>query len=217
MNRAKKPENLNKNRYRDISPYDETRVILLAGENGDYINANYVNMEIPGSGIINRYIATQGTHSPKTQLFFYYLFYCLGPLASTVTDFWQMVLEAGTGLIVMLTPLVERGRVKCHQYWPMCGDVLRVGKLEVSCLKQEAHQSGSFVFREFLLRDTERNEERDVSQMQYLAWPDHGVPDSPSQFLEFTARVRAGRVGMVEPTIVHCSAGIGMFPIPLIA
>jgi len=59
-NEARKTDNLNKNRYKDISPYDETRVVLSQGENGDYINANYVNMEIPGSGIVNRYIATQG-------------------------------------------------------------------------------------------------------------------------------------------------------------
>jgi tyrosine-protein phosphatase non-receptor type 4 len=45
--------------------------------------------------------------------------------------------------------------------------------------------------------------------MQYLAWPDHGVPDDSLQFLEFTERVRKARVGMVEPTVVHCSAGIG--------
>jgi protein tyrosine phosphatase len=32
----------------------------MGGTSGGYINANYVNMEIPGSGIINRYIATQG-------------------------------------------------------------------------------------------------------------------------------------------------------------
>jgi tyrosine-protein phosphatase non-receptor type 4 len=32
----------------------------MVGTSGDYINANYVNMEIPSSGIINRYIATQG-------------------------------------------------------------------------------------------------------------------------------------------------------------
>lgn len=52
-------------------------------------------------------------------------------------------------------------------------------------------------------------EERHISHMQYLAWPDHGVPDNSVQFLEFTERVRKARVGMVEPTIVHCSAGIG--------
>ncbi|KAK6631145.1 hypothetical protein RUM43_014241 [Polyplax serrata] len=190
-NEAKKSENQSKNRYRDISPYDETRVILLDGECGDYINASYVNMEIPGSGIVNRYIATQG------------------PLSSTVGHFWQMVLEAGTGLVVMLTPLAERGRPKCHQYWPNVDDVLQINDLEISCVKEETDNSESFVFREFLLKDLKRNEERDISHMQYLAWPDHGVPDSPTEFLTFTQRVRAARAGMAEPTLVHCSAGIG--------
>jgi len=59
----------------------------------------------------------------------------------------------------------------------------------------------------FLFLQTE--EERHISHMQYLAWPDHGVPDDSAQFLEFTQRVRKARVGMVEPTMVHCSAGIG--------
>ena len=48
-------ENSSKNRYRDISPYDSTRVILSECPGGDYINANHVVMTIPGSGIINRY------------------------------------------------------------------------------------------------------------------------------------------------------------------
>lgn len=52
-------------------------------------------------------------------------------------------------------------------------------------------------------------EERDISHMQYLAWPDHGVPEDWIRFVEFTERVRVARRGMVEPTIVHCSAGIG--------
>ena len=43
------------------SPTDDaTRVLLTAADSGDYINANFVNMEIPGSGIVNRYIAAQG-------------------------------------------------------------------------------------------------------------------------------------------------------------
>lgn len=45
--------------------------------------------------------------------------------------------------------------------------------------------------------------------MQYLSWPDHGVPGDVVRFLSFTAEVRALRAGMVEPAIVHCSAGIG--------
>ena len=40
--------------------------------------------------------------------------------------------------------------------------------------------------------------------MQYIAWPDHGVPDDPADFLDFVIRVRKNRIGMVEPTVVHC-------------
>lgn len=102
--------------------------------NGDYINANYVNMEIPGSGIINRYIATQG------------------PLSSTVTDFWQMVLEAGSTLVVMLTTLIERGRAKCHQYWPGLEETLTLRNLTLQCTSETVEDT--FVFREFVLTDT---------------------------------------------------------------
>ncbi|KAK0075318.1 hypothetical protein PV326_011685 [Microctonus aethiopoides] len=45
--------------------------------------------------------------------------------------------------------------------------------------------------------------------MQYCGWPDHGVPNDWRQFTKFTERVRAARTGMVEPAVVHCSAGIG--------
>ena len=41
-----------------------------------------------------------------------------GPLSSTCVDFWIMVWETQSPLIVMLTPVCERGRVKCHPYWP---------------------------------------------------------------------------------------------------
>ncbi|XP_063233077.1 tyrosine-protein phosphatase non-receptor type 4 isoform X2 [Bacillus rossius redtenbacheri] len=188
---ARKPLNQAKNRYHDIWPYDATRVVLVAGTSGDYINANYVNMEIPGSGIINRYIATQG------------------PLPGTVADFWQMVLEAQSTLVVMVTPLAERGRSKCHKYWPQPGEAGEFGHLRVACLKEEADETGSFVFREFRLTCPETQEERHISHMQYLAWPDHGVPEDSTRFLQFARRVRQARAGMVEPTVVHCSAGIG--------
>ncbi|KAG7171479.1 Tyrosine-protein phosphatase non-receptor type 4-like 3 [Homarus americanus] len=167
---ARRPDNEKKNRYRDISPYDTTRVILTNAVSGDYINASYVNMEIQGSGIINRYIASQG------------------PLAGTCTDFWQMV-------------------VKCHRYWPRLYETVDFGTLQVTCLKEE--ETPGFAFREFTLINTENQDERHITHMQYLAWPDHGVPEDSTDFLNFVAQVRQARTGMVEPTIVHCSAGIG--------
>ncbi|CAG2193169.1 MEG [Mytilus edulis] len=187
MNAARLDANIAKNRYRDISPYDQTRVILKGLT--DYINANYVNMEIPGSGIVNRYIAAQG------------------PLPATCTDFWQMVWEQHTSLLVMLTMKNERGRVKCHQYWPDMYETLDYGALQITCVKED--ESTSFAFREFNLTNIETREERHISHMQYIAWPDHGVPDDPGDFLDFVIKVRERRQGMVEPTVVHCSAGIG--------
>ncbi|KFM70585.1 hypothetical protein X975_16446, partial [Stegodyphus mimosarum] len=189
MNIAKLPENLIKNRYRDISPYDSTRVILLNSSNGDYINASHVHMEIPTSGIINRYIATQG------------------PLSNTTSDFWLMVWEQQSTLIVMVTTLMERGRSKCHKYWPKLYDTLDLGMLRITCIREQ--ESLSFAFREFTLINSENNEERHITHMQYTSWPDHGVPDDASDFLEFVSQVRQNRVGMVDSTIVHCSAGIG--------
>ncbi|XP_052682171.1 tyrosine-protein phosphatase non-receptor type 4-like isoform X7 [Crassostrea angulata] len=191
MNAARLDDNIAKNRYRDISPYDQTRVILKEQNTsgGDYINANYVNMEIPGSGIVNRYIAAQG------------------PLPKTCTDFWQMVWEQHSSLVVMLTTKVEKGRVKCHQYWPEMYETMDYGLLQITCVKEE--ETPSFAFREFNLTHVETSEERHISHMQYIAWPDHNVPDDPADFLEFVLKVRQRRMGMVEPTIVHCSAGIG--------
>jgi tyrosine-protein phosphatase non-receptor type 4 len=184
-------KNVNKNRYRDISPYDTTRVILKNAASGDYINANYVNMKINGTDITNNYIATQG------------------PLQSTSEDFWQMVLEENCNLIVMLTTIVERGRAKCHKYWPNPGECLTMENMIVNCIREETDAAESFVFRDFILTDVQNNSERQIKHMQYVAWPDHGVPDSPAQFLSFTEKVREVRKGDPSPVVVHCSAGIG--------
>ncbi|XP_071446930.1 tyrosine-protein phosphatase non-receptor type 4 isoform X1 [Hetaerina americana] len=201
---ARRPENAAKNRYRDIAPYDSTRVILDSNVSGDYINANFVNMEIPGSGIINRYIATQG------------------PLPNTVADFWQMVFESQSTLVVMLTALSERGRAKCHKYWPdMDEEEIEVpgseGQLRISCISEEEDDDHGFAYREFELKNIQTGDDKRVMHMQYSAWPDHGVPEEGSQFLGFVSRVRSARKGITEPVIVHCSAGIGRTGVLILA
>ncbi|GAB5575593.1 tyrosine-protein phosphatase non-receptor type 4 isoform X10 [Prionailurus iriomotensis] len=187
MSCAKLPQNISKNRYRDISPYDATRVILKGNE--DYINANYINMEIPSSSIINQYIA------------------CQGPLPHTCTDFWQMTWEQGSSMVVMLTTQVERGRVKCHQYWPEPTASSSYGCYQVTCHSEEGNTA--YIFRKMTLFNQEKNESRQLTQIQYIAWPDHGVPDDSSDFLDFVCHVRNKRAGKEEPIVVHCSAGIG--------
>jgi len=185
------PDNAAKNRYKDISPYDATRVKLTDCPTGDYINANHVVMEVPGSGIVNRYIATQG------------------PLSSTCIDFWYMVMEQESPLVIMLTTVVERGRVKCHKYWPDLDTTLLYGSISVTCTREENKES--FSYRDFTLVEVETGTERLVSQMQYLSWPDHGTPSDTVEFVQFVESVRDFREksATVAPTIVHCSAGIG--------
>ncbi|XP_063790054.1 tyrosine-protein phosphatase non-receptor type 4 [Pseudophryne corroboree] len=187
MSCAKLPQNISKNRYRDISPYDATRVILHVGD--DYINANYINMEIPSSSIINRYIA------------------CQGPLPNTCPDFWQMTWEQGSSIVAMLTTQVERGRVKCHQYWPEPTNSSEFGNFQISCHSEDGNPA--YVFREMTLTNLDKNESRPLIQIQYTAWPDHGVPDDSSDFLDFVCLVRQKRFNNDAPVIVHCSAGIG--------
>ncbi|XP_036903464.1 tyrosine-protein phosphatase non-receptor type 3 isoform X5 [Sturnira hondurensis] len=183
---AKLPQNLDKNRYKDVLPYDTTRVLLQGSE--DYINASYVNMEVPAADLVNKYIAAQG------------------PLPHTCAQFWQVVWDQKLPLIVMLTTLTERGRTKCHQYWPDPPDVAEHGNFHIRCQSEDC--TIAYVFREILVTNTKTGEEHTVTHLQYVAWPDHGVPDDSSDFLEFVSYVRSLRVD-AEPVLVHCSAGIG--------
>ncbi|CAH0715739.1 unnamed protein product, partial [Brenthis ino] len=204
---SKLPQNIAKNRYRDIAPYDSTRVILKNGPTGDYINASYINMEIPNSDLVLTYIATQG------------------PLASTVGDFWQMVWESESSLVVMLTVLAERGRAKCHQYWPKVGTTLKATNT-LTVVTNSEQNLGHYVRREMCLKDTSSGASRNITQLQYTAWPDHGVPEDSTAFIDFTrlcSQLRnhraviptvveemGGEERILEPPmIVHCSAGVG--------
>ncbi|NWS97717.1 PTN3 phosphatase, partial [Mionectes macconnelli] len=183
---AKVPQNMDKNRYKDVLPYDATRIILRGDE--DYINANYVNMEIPSVGIVNRYIATQG------------------PLPHTCAHFWQVVWDHKLSLIIMLTTLTERGRTKCHQYWPDPPEVMEYGSFRVRCHSEDC--TIAYVVREMVITNVETEQQHTVTHLQYVAWPDHGVPDDSMDFLEFVTCMRPKRVKN-EPVLVHCSAGIG--------
>ncbi|XP_066112664.1 tyrosine-protein phosphatase non-receptor type 3 isoform X3 [Saccopteryx bilineata] len=183
---AKLPQNLDRNRYKDVLPYDTTRVLLQANE--DYINASYVNMEIAAAHLVNKYVAAQG------------------PLPHTCAQFWQVVWDQKLSLIVMLTTLTERGRTKCHQYWPDPPEVVEHGSFHIRCQSEDC--TIAYVFREMLVTNTETGEEHTVTHLQYVAWPDHGVPDDSSDFLDFVNYVRSLRAD-AEPVLVHCSAGIG--------
>lgn len=101
----------------------------------DYINANYVNMSIPND-CVNRYIATQG------------------PLPNTVLEFWRMVQQESSNFVVMLTTIMERGRVKCHQYWPQLNEEMQLSStFAIKLLTEEVDSTDSYVLRSIMLTD----------------------------------------------------------------
>uniref|UniRef100_A0A8C9VCT9 protein-tyrosine-phosphatase n=1 Tax=Scleropages formosus TaxID=113540 RepID=A0A8C9VCT9_SCLFO len=134
MHTARLSQNMEKNRYKDVLPYDATRVVLENNDD-DYLNASHVKMEVPAAEVANHYLASQG------------------PLPHTCSHFWQAVWEQQVHIIIMLTTLTERGRPKCHQYWPDPPELLKYGTLQVRCHSEECNLA--YVSRELVLTNTE--------------------------------------------------------------
>ena len=129
-----------------------------------------------------------------------------GPLPETFADFWRQCWEQRSATIVMMTRLEERARIKCDQSWPSRGsDTYGV----VSVMITDVQELATYCVRTFQLHRLGTSEHREVKQLQFTAWPDHGVPDHPAPFLQFLRRVRALNPADAGPMIVHCSAGVG--------
>lgn len=189
-----------RNRYLNVFPWDQTRVQLpVEGSHSDYINASYIN--IPNS---YRYIASQG------------------PLPSTIHHFWAMAFSEAVKnnndsiIIVMVTPLVESGYVKCTQYWPTAGEPPLVFDeelkedgipfdLRVSYVNESYNTEGDYLVTELELQSGDTTKK--VYHYYYRKWADAKVPPSIHHLLQLSKDIRL-RPEQVVP-IVHCSAGVG--------
>ncbi|XP_039616967.1 tyrosine-protein phosphatase non-receptor type 12-like isoform X1 [Polypterus senegalus] len=186
-NVGEKEENVKKNRYKDILPFDHSRVkvtLKTSDQDTDYINANFIK----GTQRSQAYIATQG------------------PLANTVIDFWRMIWEYKVAIIVMACREFEMGRKKCERYFPLYGDEpLSFGSFKISC---ETEQARTDYFIRTLL--VEFNEEmRRIYQFHYVNWPDHDVPSSFDSILDMISLMREYQEHEDVPICIHCSAGCG--------
>lgn len=194
--------NQSKNRYTDVLCYDHTRVKVAPKQSepeSDYINANFVD----GYKQKNAFISTQG------------------PLPKTYEDFWRMIWEQQSLIIVMTTRTMERSRHKCGQYWPKDeGSEEMYGVYQVS--NKGLEQQNDYILSVLKLKHSISGEIREVAHMQFTSWPDFGVPHSALAMLDFRTKVRDKQAKAVQslgtkwlghplgpPIIVHCSAGIG--------
>lgn len=203
-----RPENKPKNRYKNILPFDHTRVVLHDGDKdvlgSDYINANLITAEDENINPKKSYIATQGC------------------LQGTVVDMWRMIWQEKCCVIVMTTKEVERGKIKAVRYWPPCGDPkdsderrLQVFKGTIVIKTVSEHKEKDYVIREFDVKkecdDGKVEGPRKVFQYHFMTWPDYGVPGDPGSVLDFLNIVNSKQESIqgAGPIVVHCSAGIG--------
>ncbi|XP_036832089.1 phosphatidylinositol phosphatase PTPRQ isoform X2 [Oncorhynchus mykiss] len=180
------PWNRSKNRFTNIKPYNNNRVKLLSepGMPGsDYINASFIS----GYLCPSEFIATQG------------------PLPGTVADFWRMIWETRTRTIAMLIQCYEKGRIRCHQYWPEDNKPVTVfGDIIITKLTED-------VYPDWTVRALKVERHGDymvVHHFNYTSWPEHGVPDSSTTLIQFVRAIRANRHENTT-IVVHCSAGVG--------
>uniref|UniRef100_G3P6Z0 Tyrosine-protein phosphatase non-receptor type n=1 Tax=Gasterosteus aculeatus aculeatus TaxID=481459 RepID=G3P6Z0_GASAC len=196
------PENLERNRFRDVVPYEENRVELVPNKenNTGYINASHIKVMIRGEEW--HYIATQG------------------PLASTCADFWQMVWEQGVNVIAMVTAEEEGGRSKSHRYWPKLGskhNSATHGKFKVTTKFRT--DSGNYATTGLKVKHLLSGQERTVWHLQYTDWPEQGCPEYVQGFLSYLEEIQSVRrhtnsmldtsKSLNPPLVVHCSAGVG--------
>ncbi|XP_015740698.1 tyrosine-protein phosphatase non-receptor type 22 [Coturnix japonica] len=184
---AECPENVKKNRYKDILPYDHSRVelsLITSDTDSHYINANFIK----GVYGPRAYIATQG------------------PLPTTVTDFWRMIWEYEVMIVVMACMEFEMGKKKCERYWAEVGDPsLQCGPFSITCEAEE--KKNEYVIR--TLKVTLNEAVRTIHQFHYQNWPDHDIPSSIDPILELIGEVRCYQPDDSIPICIHCSAGCG--------
>ncbi|XP_042648814.1 receptor-type tyrosine-protein phosphatase R isoform X2 [Tyto alba] len=181
------PSHGTKNRYKTILPNPLSRVYLKPKNPSDslstYINANYIRGY---GGKEKAFIATQG------------------PMINTVNDFWQMVWQEDSPVIVMITKLKEKNE-KCVLYWPEKRGIY--GKVEV--LVNSVQECENYTVRQLTIK--QGSQSRGVKHYWYTSWPDHKTPNSAQPLLQLMLDVEEDRVESPGrgPVTVHCSAGIG--------
>nr|KAG5687401.1 hypothetical protein BaRGS_021614 [Batillaria attramentaria] len=153
-----------KNRYVNILPFDHTRVKLNSDDDeefSDFVNANY----IPGYSSPREYIATQG------------------PITCTIDDFWRMIWEQKSSIIVMLSDLAEKGRPKVDLYWPTeVNSPVQYGDIIVELTANSTLNKCTIRNFKILM---ENQEERKVTQYFIPGWEDYGANLSPDDLLDF--------------------------------
>ena len=170
-------------RYTSIKPYKHNAIEINTKDK--YINASPVN-------------------------FYYdkYMILTQGPKLNTIEDFWTMVDQYKCNIIIMLTNLMENSLEKCAYYWD---SNYKMNKYTLSLISEESINFKTIDIRKIKLINNSSNEERIITQLHFLAWPDLEVPNKNLRtFQAFQYMIEeAEKIKNNCPIIIHCGGGVG--------
>ncbi|KAI8080842.1 protein-tyrosine phosphatase-like protein [Gilbertella persicaria] len=216
------------NRYTNIWPFEYTRV-KIREKSSDYINASYVQYIDSDEGasdarpdqVNTKCVKIMKECATKNDQPYRRYISTQGPLPTTFNDFWQVVWEQNSRVLVMLTKEEEMNKIKCHRYWPSVVNApTKYGDVTVVLTNETTHkvtqmnpdydnEDDVVIIRDLLI--TKGTMQRQIKHLQYTGWMDFGVPDNPLGTLQIIQMADEAQASMdqVGPMIVHCSAGCG--------
>ena len=174
-------------------------------ENTDYINASLVVADL--GEVSRKYILTQGplqvTLFTSTHLHLYPLHLHPPPptpsstlLQGTTGHFWSMVWQQGTKAVIMLNRVIEKGTLKCHQYWPAEeGEEVACEAAGITVANVGTVPGDHYNITTLRITHLGLGESREVLHFHYTTWPDFGVPTCPDTFLQFLGRPPTATLG----------------------
>ena len=172
-------------RYSDVRTYTYNKVAINTEKK--YINASPINL----FGKNYYFISTQG------------------PIDNTIEDFWAMIDQYNCKIIIMLCKLKELERPKCAFYW---NPENKMEKYTIVVSSEDKIQinNTALIIRKMKLINNKTKEEKEVTQLHYEGWPDHGAPNVNEAFEVFEYMIKeVDKLKGDGPGVVHCSAGVG--------
>ena len=123
-----------------------------------------------------------------------------GPIEDSIDDFWEMIFEYDCKIILMLCSEIEGGRKKCSEYWKSKNSIFKI--------EYKEEKKKDLIIRNITISKDKIS--KNVTQIQYKGWPDHGIPrieeayDSFIYMIDFIIKNNNNC-----PVVTHCSAGVG--------
>lgn len=151
----------------------ESRVHLKCigdDEKTEYINANFVK-------------------GPKDTTHYYIA--CQAPLENTIVDFWRMMWEQNSRVIIMATDLTENGIEKCAEYLPpsfVIDNHVTFGDYQITLKNREVHDK--YAVSMCHLKNLVTNTWREITHFWYQ-WPEAGVPAEEANLIAMLLEARS--------------------------